>query len=816
MVRKVVLILALGLICMAAAYAEACYSSVSTVPATCTGGSISQDTVSGNCRTLVCASGSNSVKVLACDKPDTGTKQYFEMYRQSYSGVIPKLCLDGACIQYNGYQKSTNYPICTTKPPFTGDNAETGTPSDKGWIVTGSGNITYSIARAHSGSRSLLSDTKNGPVEIPLTGFHKTIDGWVYDDGIIPTSGLAYGGQNTWFIFVGWNEATHPGVIEYWQTDSHVPTTIPRSVGWHRAQVYLNPATNRAILTWDGKVLYDGVGSHLSEIPANLQLSITNNRGYFDDILVYDGLPNLPSITNSTTCYSRVNDLPASCSGGTITRDDKGGCRTIVCSNGGNSLQTLACDKGGYFEMYRQTQVGSTAFNICIGNTCLGNSGYAKSANYPVCIVSNNTNTTLPPQNVSGTVQLVIDPLSKDLNFIFSCNVTGFKAKSYTFNFGDGASETKNESIYYPYKYNYNTGGQYNVTGVKAMHFLPGEKTYAVSCTATDGINTATKTLSVSPITPYMPPDYQYSPQFGSYLTIARIANSTYNITVHTIGFVPDYLAYWQIHDPNNNSAYIYGQEQGMSNIVAVPYPATWNVGVDTASFEHGYESNHYESCLGENGYDYCEYEATICGRSHLGCMSLSNWKDLIVPSSDFQTTQSNAQTTVTIASGYPQGNNYIFNCNAFNFTPTKYDFTFGDGQSWSNVTFNNSYHSYPNAGSYQITCTAKNDQISRTGSLTINVGGSTTSNSTCYNKVNDIPANCTGGSITTDNKAGCRTLICTNGGSNMQVLACDKSGFFEMYKQSQTGTAVSKICIGTTCISDNGYAKSVNYPICS
>jgi hypothetical protein len=656
MVRKVVLILALGLICMAAAYADACYSSVSAISATCTGGSITQDAISGNCRTFVCASGSNSVKVLACDKPDSGTKQYFEMYRQSYSGTVPKLCLDGACIQYNGYQKSANYPICVGTVPNT-TNTTNSTPS-----------------------------------------------------------------QNT--------------------STNTTPTT--------------------------------------------------------------------------SACYSRVNDLPSSCSGGTITRDDKGGCRTIVCSNGGNSLQTLACDKGGYFEMYRQTQVGSTSFNICIGNTCLGNNGYAKSPNYPICIASNNTNTSLPPQNASGTVQLVIDPLSKDLNFIFSCNVTGFKAKSYTFNFGDGTSETKNESIYYPYKYDYNTGGQYNVTGVKAMHFLPGEKTYAVSCTATDGINTATKTLSVSPITPYMPPDYQYSPQFGSYLTIARIANSTYNITVHTIGFVPDYLAYWQIHDPNNNSAYIYGQEQGMSNIVAIPYPATWNVGVDTASFEHGYESNHYDSCLGENGYDYCEYEATICGRSHLGCMSLSNWKDLIVPSSDFQSIQSNTQTTVTIASGYPQGNNYIFNCNAFNFTPTKYDFTFGDGQSWTNVTFNNSYHTYPNPGTYEITCTAKNDQISRTASLTINVGGSNPSNSTCYNKVNDIPASCTGGSITTDNKAGCRTLICTNGDSSMQVLACDKTGFFEMYKQSSSGTAVSKICIGTTCISDNGYAKSGNYPICS
>lgn len=89
-------------------------------------------------------------------------------------------------------------------------------------------------------------------------------------------------------------------------------------------------------------------------------------------------------------------------------------------------------------------------------------------------------------------------------------------------------------------------------------------------------------------------------------------------------------------------------------------------------------------------------------------------------------------------------------------------------------------------------------------------------SNSSCYNSVQQAPVSCQGGTFTADTFNGCRTLVCSSGNSNMQVLACDKSGFFEMYKQSQSGTAINQICLGSTCISNNGYAKSTNFPICT
>ncbi len=100
------------------------------------------------------------------------------------------------------------------------------------------------------------------------------------------------------------------------------------------------------------------------------------------------------------------------------------------------------------------------------------------------------------------------------------------------------------------------------------------------------------------------------------------------------------------------------------------------------------------------------------------------------------------------------------------------------------------------------------------------NNGACLSATTVCYSGMQYIPAKCTGGTITQDVTNGCRTITCTAPGSSLKVQACDKPDqgtkqYFEMYKQSQAGTAVSKICLGTTCISDNGYAKSPNFPVC-
>lgn len=92
---------------------QKCYTSVTAIPSSCTS-TITQDTKSSTCRTIACGTTPNLIKVMACDKPDSGTKQYFEMYRQSYSGMPPKVCFASVCIQTTGYVKSPNYPICAS------------------------------------------------------------------------------------------------------------------------------------------------------------------------------------------------------------------------------------------------------------------------------------------------------------------------------------------------------------------------------------------------------------------------------------------------------------------------------------------------------------------------------------------------------------------------------------------------------------------------------------------------------------------------------------------------------------------------------
>jgi hypothetical protein len=80
------------------------------------------------------------------------------------------------------------------------------------------------------------------------------------------------------------------------------------------------------------------------------------------------------------------------------------------------------------------------------------------------------------------------------------------------------------------------------------------------------------------------------------------------------------------------------------------------------------------------------------------------------------------ASAIVSIAPWFPQGKSYVFKCNATGFTPTHYDFNFGNGQSNIGRTTNDVYYTYPVAGMFNVTCTARNVTFSRTGSMTVNV----------------------------------------------------------------------------------------------
>jgi hypothetical protein len=97
------------------AQADTCYSDVKSVPASCSGGTVSQDYIASNgCRITVCKNADSAIQTLSCNKPGDYAPQYFEMYRQTIAGPnLPQLCLGSTCVQQNGYAKSSDFPYCT-------------------------------------------------------------------------------------------------------------------------------------------------------------------------------------------------------------------------------------------------------------------------------------------------------------------------------------------------------------------------------------------------------------------------------------------------------------------------------------------------------------------------------------------------------------------------------------------------------------------------------------------------------------------------------------------------------------------------------
>ncbi len=192
----------------------------------------------------------------------------------------------------------------------------------------------------------------------------------------------------------------------------------------------------------------------------------------------------------------------------------------------------------------------------------------------------------------------------------------------------------------------------------------------------------------------------------------------------------------------------------------------------------------------------------------------------------------------------FPQGLNMVWECKGIGGSGSyKYDYSFGDGNGQYNSPQDNIYYTYPANGTYNASCTVK-DQVTglstsafttiifgnlssgnqnntnQTNNNQTNPSNTTTNTSVCYNSLSALPAKCIGGIITSDIFGGCRTIACSNdsNGRSLSLMACEKPGsyqpqFFEMYKQGGNGGVT--ICIGQTCMQNDGFVKSPNFPIC-
>ncbi len=149
-----------------------------------------------------------------------------------------------------------------------------------------------------------------------------------------------------------------------------------------------------------------------------------------------DNTTNPP--TNETQCFENVENIPATCSGGTITNDAFNGGRHITCSSGGSSLSIDAWDKPSlsnptHFEMYKKSASGS-GIEICLGETCLSSGGFARSDNYPLCTEGE---TPQPPANGSHSAPLAPVWLEPPLNAM-NIDTVDFHIQAFEMEDADG------------------------------------------------------------------------------------------------------------------------------------------------------------------------------------------------------------------------------------------------------------------------------------------------------------------------------------------------------------------------------------------
>jgi len=146
------------------------YTTMTTIPSTCTGGSITSDSVNGGGgRTIVCAGNTGNVTAVAYNKPGDASPQYFEMYNQNYTGTGVQICLLTTCISNNGYAKSPLFPL-SDGAISTGTINLTSTPG--GVSVTLNGNNAGTTSAGASGTLTLQNvPAGSNSVVITLSGY---------------------------------------------------------------------------------------------------------------------------------------------------------------------------------------------------------------------------------------------------------------------------------------------------------------------------------------------------------------------------------------------------------------------------------------------------------------------------------------------------------------------------------------------------------------------------------------------------------------------------------------------------------------------
>lgn len=196
-------------------------------------------------------------------------------------------------------------------------------------------------------------------------------------------------------------------------------------------------------------------------------------------------------------CYASVENIPASCEGGTIISDTFDGCRHIQCEASGKSLHVLACNKpdtgsAQFFEMYKQSSTGN-GLKVCLGETCVSSSdGYDKSDEFPICLDGDGGDNgdggddgnggdggSDPGVSEPHIVSVSVAPwYPQGTHVVLQCNAEGFSPDKYEWNFGDGDTQTTSSSDVY---HIYSASGSYNVMCKASGEGKTAEDSFTVS-----------------------------------------------------------------------------------------------------------------------------------------------------------------------------------------------------------------------------------------------------------------------------------------------------------------------------------------------
>ena len=362
-----------------------CFETLRDMPVSCIGGEILIDTTDG-CREIVCEGMNGAVQVLACNKPD-GQAQYFEMYRHSFTGTAPQVCLGETCIQQNGFAKSQNYPICLGDQP----------PQEP---------LTLTV-------HSPTNNTYTSPISV-RTSTNRAAN-------------ISYLLNNE--EYAACTECTSYSSTHELEAGKHIIAFTAQA------------------------------GNQTIQQDVSFTVSETDQVGI---------------------CYTSVQNIPATCQQGKIIFDEWNGCRQIVCESADGGIQVLACDKpdgaSEYFEMYRQGYIG-TVPELCLGDACIQQNGFAQSQEYPLCAEETSPDTQPEDKEVSVTLRIA-DWYPQETHVVFVCEESGFQADTYHFTFGDGNSHTRLVGDVY---HIYEQSGNYTVTCIATQAEIQHEQHLEVS-----------------------------------------------------------------------------------------------------------------------------------------------------------------------------------------------------------------------------------------------------------------------------------------------------------------------------------------------